>query len=227
VFVLDVSTSINNDANFGLIREFVIRTSSLLPVGINHTLFSVILFARHAWINFTIPDHTNRADFIDAVNEISYYEVSKLNRTGTNIPEALDLLRIAGKDSRLGLRPDAIYTSAIVITDSRPNTVNLVQTQLGEVFSEDKIKRQLERDERNSISAAKRLHRSGIFDDVYAVGIRGVHDIEELAHIASHPELEIKIDHFTEESFQEALDQLSEQFCDGNLKVIYIRSCLD
>ena len=92
VFVLDVSVSIENDTNFGLIRDFVTQAASFMSIGVNETLFSVLLFARHAWINFTIPSYTNRADLINALNDISYFDVSELNHTGTNIPEALDLL---------------------------------------------------------------------------------------------------------------------------------------
>ena len=216
VFVLDVSLSIENDANFGLMRNLITQATDFIPIGVDNTLFSVILFARHAWINFTIPQYTNRADLIDTVNKISYFDVSELNRTGTNIPEALDLLRIVGgQDGRIGLRADAAYRHAIFVTDGRPNTWNLVKAQLGRRLNRTERQQVHQQDEDNTILAARRLLDSGIFDNVFAIGIRGIHNInfKELEHIASHPELEFIVDDFTESAFQAVLKELSEETC--------------
>ena len=193
-----------------------------MPIGVDSTLFSVILFARHAWINFTISQYTNRTDLIRAINQISYYDTSKLNRTGTNIPEALHLLREASEDGRIGLRPDANYRHVIFITDGRPNTISLVEAELGRKLNRSEKQQVRQRDEDNTILAARRLIDSGIFDDVYAIGIRGINDInfEELEHIASHPELEFLIDDFTEKSFQTVLQQVSEEICERKLNTV-------
>ena len=215
VFVLDVSLSIENDANFGLMRNLITQATDFIPIGVDNALFSVILFARHAWINFTIPQYTNRANLIDAVNKISYFDVSELNRTGTNIPEALDLLRIGGQDGRIGLRADAAYRHAIFVTDGRPNTRNLVKAQLGRRLNRTERRQVHQQDEDNTILAARRLLDSGIFDNVFAIGIRGIHNInfKELEHIASRPELEFIVDDFTESAFQAVLKELSEETC--------------
>ena len=165
----------------------ITQSARQLTIGDDDVLFSVILFARHAWINFTISQYTDRADLIEAINEISYYDTSKLNRTGTNIPEALNLLREAGQDGRLGLRPDANYKHAIFITDGRTNTRKIKEAQLGRELTNEEKEQVDNTDDENSIIAALRLHDSRVYDDVFAIGIRGQHDVnfEELSHIAS------------------------------------------
>ena len=214
--MLDVSVSIEDDDNFGLIRDFVTQAASFMSIGANNTLFSVLLFARHAWINFTIPEHTNRTDLINAVNEISYFEVSELNRTGTNIPEALDLLTDGARDGRIGLRAETNYKHAIFITDGRANTRDLVEAELGRRLNSSERQQLRQQDKENTISAAMRLHDSGVYDDVFAVGIRGSHDInfEDLQYIAGSPELEFIIDDFTEDAFQAVLQELSGEICE-------------
>ena len=156
VYVLDVSRSINNDTNFGFIRDLVRQSAEQLTIGTNDALFSVILFARHAVINFTIPQYTNRADLVNAINEISYFDTSEFDRTGTNIAEALDLLTIGGQDGRIGLRSNAKYTHAIFITDGRPNTNNLEEERLG---------RRLNRTERKIIQMQMNKIQSALLGD--------------------------------------------------------------
>ena len=201
----------------------ITQSAHQLTIGNDDVLFAVILFARHAWINFTIPQYTNRMDLIDAVNNISYYDTSKLNRTGTNIPEALNLLREAGKDDRLGLRSDANYKHAIFITDGRTNTRPIEKERIGRKLTK-KEKEQIDNiDIENSINAANKLHDSGVYDDIFAIGIRGQHDvdIEELSHIASRPEFRLEIQNFTLEAFQAVIQQLSEELCNRKDFIIF------
>jgi len=217
VVVIDNSVSIGNDFNFGQMRNLITRIAQLLDIGVDDALFSVITFARQAWINFPISEHTARDDLINAVNEISYSDKPQLNRTGTNIAEALDLLREAGQDGRLGLRPDAVYTHAIFITDGRPNTISLTEEQLGIRLRGSARREQLNRDSENAIRAASRLHESGIYDDVIAIGIRAEAEInfEELDHIASSPDLRFEIQGFTAQAFEAVIQQITEEVCDG------------
>ena len=218
VFVLDNSISIEDDINFGLIRSLVTRVIGLVDVGEDDTeaLFSVIRFARHASISFPISQHTNRADLINAVNQLSYFNLSRLNRTGTNIPEALDLLREGGQDGRIGLR-NGSYRHAIFITDGRPNTRDLEEARLGRTLSKQEAREHRIIDEQNSIAAARRLHASGVYNDVFAIGIRGQHDINfvELDHIASRPEFRFEIQDFTTDAFEAVIQLLNEDLCDG------------
>ena len=154
VYVLDVSLSIQNETNFGFMIDLVIQSARQSVIGENDVLFSLILFARQANIIFNISQHTNSADLITAINQISYFDTPELNRTGTNIPEALDLVREAGQDGRLGLRPDAVYRHVVFITDGRPNTINLEEERLGRRLRGQDRRDQLNRDAANSIAAA-------------------------------------------------------------------------
>ena len=218
VYMLDVSLSIKNDANFGLMKDLVIQSAQQSVIGENDVLFSLILFARQANIIFNIPQYTNSADLIRAINQTSYFDTPKLNRTGTNIPEALDLVREAGQDGRLGLRPDAVYRHVVLITDGRPNTINLREERLGIKLKKQAKKDQLDRDAENSITAAMRLHKSGIYNDTYVIGIRGEKglDIEELSSIASRPDLRFQIENFTIQAFQAVIQPLLEEICNRN-----------
>ena len=221
VFVLDNSVSIQNDTNFGLIRNLVVQIVEQLSIGPNNTLVSILIFARQAWINFPITQYTNADDLIDAINQISYYDIPKLNRTGTNIPEALHLLREGGQDGRIGLRRNANFTHAIFITDGRANNIKLVEEQTGEKLKGKARKTQKAKDEADSIAAAGKLHESGIYDEVFAVGIEGSHKIneDELEAIASDQAFAFKIEDFTQDAFQAVIFQINEKLC--NRKLFY------
>ena len=219
VYVLDVSESIKNDGNFGLMRDIVVQSAQQLVIGEDDVLFSLILFARQANIIFNTSQYTNRADLIEAIRDISYFDTPELNRTGTNIPEALDLVREAGRDGRLRLRSDATFRHVIFITDGRPNTIKLTEERTGIMIRGELARnRQLEVDEENTAEAARRLHESGIYNNTFAIGIRGQKNIniKELNEIASRPEFRFDIRDFTEEAFQEVIQQLSEEICSSN-----------
>ena len=216
VYVLDVSLSIENDVNFGLMRDIAIQSAQQLVIGVDDVLFSLILFARQANIIFNISQYTNRADLIEAIRDVSYFDTPELNRTGTNIPEALDLVREAGQDGRLRLRPDTTFKNVIFITDGRPNTIQLTEERNGTRIRGQRARdRQLAVDEANTIEAARKLHESRIYNDVFAIGIRGEQDINiiELDHIASRPEFRFDIQDFTAEAFQDVIQQLSGEIC--------------
>ena len=215
VFVLDNSLSIKNDTKFGLIRNLVVQIVEQLNIGPDNSLVSVLIFARQAWIHFPITQYTNAASLIDAVKQISYYDVQELNRTGTNIPEALDLLREGGQDGRIGLRENANFTTAIFITDGRANNIDLVEEQTGQELTGDARANQRAKDEANSIAAAERLHESGVYDEVFAVGIEANREIneDELEAIASDPAFVFKITEFSQVAFQQAILLINDEFC--------------
>ena len=124
VFVLDISISIKNDDKFDLMKNFVTSTFSIVNVSAECSHAAVILFARNATIRFNLNEYTDVTSLTNAVNEIVYSEIDKEVCTGTNTPAALDLLRIAGLDGRLGLR-DGFVHLGVVITDGRPNLNHL------------------------------------------------------------------------------------------------------
>ena len=204
VFVCDVSISIGNDANFNIIRNFVHSISNFLTIGPNNSLVGKILFARHANISFHVQEHTNAEDLTAAIDSIVYSEIPELDRTGTNIPEALDLLRTAGRPGgELRFRDDPDVTRvAVFITDGRTNTKNLTGNSRAE-------------DAQNTEDAAARLHESGIYDQIYAIGIQGNKNMnfKELKFIASNPLLAIVVQDFDEELFEELERHLTNLFC--------------
>ena len=225
VFVLDVSLSILTDSNFRLMNNMIKQLANQLPIGVNHSLFSLMLFARHAWIYFTIPDYTNRVDLINAIDGLSYYDLSRFNRTGSNMAEALDLLTNASQDGRLGLRPNASYRYAFFITDGRSNTRSIEITRLGRKLTKDERRELREKDRQNTLLAADRLHNSEIFDNIFAIGIRrNDPDINfiELDHIVNDPQLKFEIEDFTDDAFQGVAQQLSQEIFDGKLQIMII-----
>ena len=163
-----------------------------------------ILFARHANISFHVQEHTNEDDLTAAIDSIVYSEIPKLDRTGTNIPEALDLLRTAGQSGgELMFRDDDSVTKvAVFITDGRPNTKDLT----GNTQQEDS---------QNTEDAAARLHESGIYDQIYAIGIEGNRNINfrELEFIASDPSLVFILQDFDVDLFEELQRNLTNIVC--------------
>ena len=213
--MLDTSISIKNDANFGLIRNLVTEVAEVLTINPNRAMFSVILFARHAWIKFPITKYSDTDDLINAVNNIKYDDVSKVNRTGSNLPEAFDLIN-ASRDGKLGLRNDSdVYTSAVFVSDGRINTRNLVETQLNKKLKNSEWRKMKNIQLEDFKLAAKKLNET--FDNVLAIGIKGIKEInfEILEEIASRKEFVFQIDEFTRSAFQKVIKLLSEEFCDG------------
>ena len=213
--------SIQNDTNFGLIRNLVVQIVEQLSIGPDNSLVSILSFARYVWVRFDLLEYTNADDLIDAINQISYYDFSELERTGTNIPEALELLRNFGLYGVLGLRENASFTLAIFITDGRSNNIDLVEHQIGEKLTPEARKNQKALDEANSIAYAEILHESGLYDEVFAVGIEGNNKLneDELKAIASDPAFVFKIEDFSQEAFQAVIYQINDELC--NRKQFY------
>ena len=204
VFVLDVSRSIGSDENFNVVTDFVSQIGSALDIGLKENLVGIILFARHATVHFHVQEHTNADNLTAAITSIVYSDIPELNRLGTNMPEALDLLRTAGQiGGELRLRDDPITTKvAVFITDGRPNTKHLTGNTR-------------EEDAQNTENAAARLHESGIYEQVYALGIKGKRTINfrELEFIASDPSLVTIIEDFDDELFQGLERNLTDAVC--------------
>jgi len=176
-----------------------------LDIGLNDSLVGVILFARHANVHFHAQQHTSEAELDAAINGIIYDEIPLPNRIGTNIPEALDLLITAGeRGGALRLRRNDPTKPKIVvfITDGRANTKDLT----GNSREEDAI---------NTENAAARLHESKIYNQIYAVGIKGNKEVnfKELDVIASDPSLVYIIDDFNQQLFEMLRQNLTNAVC--------------
>ena len=199
VFVLDISISINDDDNFNLMKKFVTSTFDIMNISAECSHAAVILFARDAMIRFDLSEYTNVTSLTNAVNEIVYSEIDKETRTGTNTPSALDLLRIAGLDGRLGLR-DGFVHIGVVITDGRPDLNHL------------NISRTIARE--RTETAGNRLDDAEIYDQIYAIGIEGNKSLgDTLRFIADPEQLVYPIAGFNEELFTELRRNISRQFC--------------
>ena len=199
VFVLDISISVKNDDNFNLMKNFVKNSSHLMNISAECSRAAVILFARNATIKFDLNEYTDVTSLTNAVNEIVYSEIDEETRTGTNTPSALDLLRIAGLDGRLGLR-DGFVHLGVVITDGKPNLNHL------------NISRTIARE--RTETAGNRLHDAEIYDQFYAIGIEGNKSLgDTLRFIADPEQLVYPIAGFNEELFTELRRNISRQFC--------------
>ena len=210
VFVLDASISIRNDENFNLMKDLVTSTFPLVNIAENCSRASVIVFAADAWIWFNLNDYTDLASLTNAVNEIVYSEISEEKRTGTNTPDALDVMRIAGRNGSLGLR-DGFVHIGVFITDGRPNLKHI-----------DRSITQSEANRRTEV-AGNRLHDADIFDQIYAIGIEGTKPLGQTLEFIADPEsLVFSITGFDEDLFMELGRNVSRTFCDRKWKHFHI-----
>ena len=199
--MLDVSKSIFNDTNFNFMKDFVKGTFPLVNISAECSHAAVILFASDAWIRFDLNQHTDLASLTNAVDEIIYSDISEERRTGTNTPDALDLMRTAGQSSMLGLR-DGFVHIGVFITDGRPHLKH--------------IDRNINQGEANDITevAGNRLHGAEIYDQIYAIGIEGTKQLGQTLEFIADPEsLVFPIAAFDETLFQQLGRDLTEQFC--------------
>ena len=200
VFVLDVSNSIGTDENFETIKNFVIRTLEVVNVSAECSHAAVILFADDAYIRFDLNNYTDFDSLVGAIRAIDYQQEK---HAGTNTPQALDLMRIAGQDGRLGLR-DGVAHISVVVTDGKPQLNN----------RGIKVREMKQR----TIEAGDALRESRVYHQVYAVGIetsmsgRGLGDT--LHYIADPtPDLVYPINGFDDALFMEIGLNITQQFC--------------
>ena len=179
-------------------KDFVKNTVDLMTINLKNSLAAVVLFGGKAWIQFSLTEHTNKNSFQNAMDSLKY---KALKQAGTNTLDALNLLRIAGQDGRLGLRNDTIKI-IVLITDGRPNLghLNIPADQAAADTRE----------------AATKLHESGIYDQIYSVGIEGARPIGEfLEVVANPPSLVYHITGFNATLFQKLTQNFLSSFCDG------------
>ena len=204
VFVLDISQSIGSDVNFNLVKGFVTRAISLVDISAECSHAAVILFAANATIRFDLDDYTEKALLIEAVNAITWSNFDRTTRHGTNTPAALDLMLEAGRNGTLGLRDNKLHIG-VVITDGNPYLMHISPSLSHNIA--------VERTE----AAGDRLHESGLYDQVYAIGIEGNVPIGEatLRAIADAESRIFSVAGFDEERLMEIGREVAEEFCDG------------
>ena len=209
-----MSQSIGEESDFDVVKTFINNVINFLTIGPDDNLVGKIKFARHATIQFHVQEHTNEVDLKAAVDNCSLaMNEPEKGRIGTNMPEALNLMRTAGRSGGdLMFRDDDTVTKvAVFITDGRPNTKDLNgdSNRVASQKTED---------------AAARLHESGIYDQIYAIGIEGRKKIKELEFIASDPSLMFTVEDFRPGLFEELQRNLTNIICGRKyiLKNVYM-----
>ena len=145
-------------SGFALLRQLVQQISTGLDIGLQRSLVGVIQFSGSVSLQFGVTQHTDQTSLLTAISNLPY------RGGGTNTAGALDFLRTTGQPGgALNLR-DGFTHVAIVVTDGVSSSQSA------------------------TLNAASTLHASGIYDQVYAVGVSGA-DTTELNAIASDPSL--------------------------------------
>ena len=211
IFVVDISKSIGKgnqdtaDLNFGRVKAFIADVVEFSSIGPNNSLVGVVEFARWANITFSVSDYIDKRDLLDAINNLEYGDINNIRHETTNTPDALDLLRFEGREGgELGLRYDSTIPHIVVfITDGRANTKRRTDNTR-------------QKDAVNTDNAARLLRDSNIYNQIYAVGIRGKHnDINqaELEVIASDPTLAFTLYDFTIQLLDDLRQDLFRLVC--------------
>ena len=213
VFVLDVSISIGGgrndslgDQNFANVTTFVNEFIRHVRIGPNDSLVGVILFAQRAVVNISLSNYTRKDDLVNAISNLVYSKITNPSHEGTNTPHALNLLRTAGKNGgELKLRDDPSTTKIVIfVTDGRANRRPITRDPNRDM---DAIDTEI---------AAEQLHDSRIYDQIYAVGIRGDdRDTNEtqLEAIATDRSLVYNITGFNQQVFEELRENLTRLVC--------------
>ena len=177
-------------------KNFVKNVSDLVNISAECSRAGLILFARNAWISFTLKEHITLTSLKDAIDQIKYTELPK--ERGTNTPAALQLLKTAGANGTLGLRDGKIHI-AIIITDAITYLPHL----------------KINRTEANKITklAGNELRESRLYDQIYAVGIKG--NENTLSYIATPPSLTFSLFEFNQSLFNELTMNISKILCNG------------
>ena len=204
VFVLDVSNSIDRN-EFDEMINFVVDIFRLVNISAECSHAALMLFKANVVIRFDLNEYTNQADLIEAIQGI---ERGRVKGGGTNTPEAVRVLRIAGQNGSLGLRADNpnIRKIAVFITDGNPaldkdfpqyNIKETNRSVLGE---------QLEKE-------TGELHGANIYDQIYAIGVGNNVNRDTLEQIADPVNLNFLVAGFTPEDFERLRDDIIVTFC--------------
>ena len=112
VFLMDSSFSIRREGLWPALRDFTVKISSMLNIGLDQSLVGLIRFTRRAEIIFNLQEHTSSNTLIPALRNVPQ------GRGTTRTHIALRLLRQSATDGRMGLRNGHSHI-AIIVTDGR------------------------------------------------------------------------------------------------------------
>ena len=185
-------------------KDFVKNTTDLVNFGLKDSLAAVVLFSDIPSVNISLTKYTDKHHFKEAVDKINYE-----GDRGTDVPGALKLLQDAGLNGTLGLRSDTVKI-VFVITDGKPNLKHMNISCKQAILDTQKI--------------ATNLHRSGIYDQVYSIGVKASNKPicasnkpirEVLNYIANPPSLVFPLTDFNATLFQKITQIFSTSFCNG------------
>jgi len=188
VFALDESASVGS-SGFQLFREFAEQISSSLDIGLQRSLVGVILFSSDANIHFPVTQHTDATTLLPALNPgLPYGGGGNTNTIYGDLSDALYLLQTAGQPGgALGLRSGFQHVAIVVIDGESSHKLA-------------------------TISGASALYASGIYDQIYAVGVDGA-NMDELSAIASDPSLVFFTNTFNSGSIATLEQSVTQQLC--------------
>ncbi len=193
VFVLDSSGSVG-ERNFDLTKEFVASVVETFATGPDATQVGAIAFSGFANISFELDTFEDREGVLRGIEQIAYFDIPGNGQPSTYTADALVTLRAEVLTTSAGARDElfAIPRVAVVITDGQSN-VNESQT----------------------IPAAQAVRDAGI--TVFAIGIGGDINMEELNAIASRPGFVTLLSDFDTTEFQSLERTLTVEACRGKL----------
>ena len=131
-FVLDTSGSISS-TSFQYVREFIEDIVLEMNIGPNNSRVAVIIFNEDAELYFNMNAFNDTDSLIMSIHNLPYFG------GGTDIPEALNLLRTTAQDGSLGIRHNNRQI-AIFLTDGQggdviPAVDALIATNIFQVYS--------------------------------------------------------------------------------------------
>ena len=131
-FVLDTSGSIS-ERSFQYVREFIEDIVLEMNIGPNNSRVAVILFSSSARLHFNLNAFTDKDSLLMSIRNLPY------SGGGTDIPEALDLLRTTAQNGLLGIRNENRQI-AIFLTDGQggnvvPAVAALSEANIFQVYS--------------------------------------------------------------------------------------------
>ena len=166
-FVIDASGSIGVD-NYQLIRQFIEDFALEMNIGANNSRVAVIIFASSATLYFNLNRYTDKTSLISAIRTIPYDD------GGTDIPSALNTLRISAQSGTLGVRNTsrqiAIFLTDGIDSNIAPSAEELAETNIFEVFTVGMGSARI--DQLNLISqTAELVYYHDVFTDISLVTI--------------------------------------------------------
>ena len=174
-------------SNYQLMKQFVYDTVNGFDIGVEDTQVGVISYSSSATARFYLNTYQDKSSLLTAIDNLPY------NGGGTNTAAAIDLLRQSGFTSTNGGRPEsqAIPRVGVIITDGYSNSYS------------------------TTVSAAQNAHDDDI--TLFAVGVGGNVNNNELDAIASDPSYVSTITGFDSSQFEALQTTITNEACTSKL----------